>query len=356
MRLGTILIRADASVEIGTGHVMRCLALAQAWQDEGGDAVFAMAESTAAIKQRLRAEGMDVREIHAAPGTPNDAECTVDRARELGAGWAVIDGYVFDADYQRRVKGAGLRSLVIDDNGIASHYFAEWVLNQNVHARQSLYTNRESSCRLLLGPRYAMLRREFSTWRDRKGELSARGNKVLVTMGGSDSGNVTLRVVEALREVSIPNMEAVVVIGGSSPHFESVAHAAQSFPGVIRMQRDALNMPELMAWAEIAVSAAGATCWEMCMMGLPAVVIDVAENQRAIAEGLARLAICIHAGCVENFSSDGLAVEIERLLLSPDCRSAMSRRGRELVDGEGARRVVNELLQTEQSQANGVRE
>ena len=343
MKLGTVLIRADASVEVGTGHVMRCLALAQTWQDAGGEAAFAMAESTPAILERLKAERIEVHEVREGPGTPNDAKLTLDVAKACGAEWMVVDGYVFGADYQRRVKDAGLRLLWVDDDGSARHYCADIVLNQNVHARPSFYSSRDTSCRLLLGPKYAVLRREFNPRQKRKREISARGNKVLITMGGSDSGNVSLRVVEALREVSVQNLEAVVVIGGSSPHFESVAQAALSFPGVMRAQRDALNMPELMAWADIAVSAAGSTCWEMCMMGLPAVVIDVAANQSAIAEGLSRLAVSVHAGSSESLSTEALAAEVERLLLSSECRSAMSRRGHELVDGEGTLRVMSEL-------------
>jgi UDP-2,4-diacetamido-2,4,6-trideoxy-beta-L-altropyranose hydrolase len=343
MTLGTILIRADASVEVGTGHVMRCLALAQAWQDAGGSAVFAMAKSTAAIIERLAAENIEVQEVCGRAGTPQDVELTVELAQTCDARWIVADGYAFDANYQRRIKDAGLKLFWVDDNGDANHYFADLVLNQNVHAREGLYLNRDPSCQLLLGPRYAMLRREFNAWREWKREVSAHGRKALVTLGGSDPGNVTLQVVQALQMASIQNLEAIIVVGGSNPHFESIARAAESLPGV-RLQRDAANMPELMAWADIAVSAAGATCWEMCLLGLPAILIDVAENQRQIAQGLARLAISIHTGSSESVSVEKMAADTQRLLNSQECRSAMSRRGRELVDGEGSRRVISELV------------
>jgi UDP-2,4-diacetamido-2,4,6-trideoxy-beta-L-altropyranose hydrolase len=348
MTLGTILIRADANVEKGTGHVMRCLALAQGWQDAGGRAAFAMAESPAAIRQRLAAENIEVHEVRQAAGTGEDANRTAELAQACGATWIVVDGYSFGIEYRRRIKNAGMKLLWIDDNGDAAYCFADMVVNQNVHAGESLYASREAECRLLLGPRYAMLRREFDAWRGWKREInavgiSAVGSKVLITMGGSDRENVTLAVVEALQAVSIANLEAVVVVGGSNPHFESIADAAESFHGKIRVERNAANMAELMAWADIAVSAAGSTCWEMCLLGLPAILIDVAENQRPIAEGLARLAVSIHAGSSENVSSEKMAADIEGLLLSAECRSAMSRRGRELVDGEGSRRVVSEL-------------
>jgi len=102
-------------------------------------------------------------------------------------------------------------------------------------------------------------------------------------------------------------------------------------------------MAELMAWADVAVSAAGSTCGEMCRLGLPAVVIDIADNQTATAEALARLAVSIHTGSYRSVSVENMAADIQRLLNSQECRSAMSRRGRELVDGEGARRVLSTM-------------
>ena len=343
MKPGTILIRADATVEIGTGHVMRCLALAQAWQDAGGDAVFAMAESTATIRERLAAEKIAVHEIGSPAGSALDAACTAELARSCGADWVVLDGYRLDAAYQSRIKQSGAKLLWIDDNGHASHYFADVVVNQNVHAREHVYRNREPYGRLLLGPQYAMLRREFSAWRGWKREVKERGTRVLITMGGSDPGNATVAAVDALRLMDLENLDVVVAIGGSNPHAESIKRAAEEFPGAIRVLRNPANMPELMAWADIAISAAGATCWEMCMLGLPAVLIDVAENQRQIAEQLSRLGIAVHAGSADVVSTAGLAAEISRLLGSSECRAAMSSKGNKLVDGEGAQRVVNEV-------------
>jgi UDP-2,4-diacetamido-2,4,6-trideoxy-beta-L-altropyranose hydrolase len=322
---------------------MRSLALAQAWRDAGGIAAFAMAESTPAILQRLTTENFEIHKLRAHSGTLDDAKCTNELARAYGARWVVADGYAFDAGYQRSIKNAGLNLLSVDDTGDAAHYFADLVLNQNLHARESAYSNRESSCRLLLGPRYALLRREFKPWREWKREIAPRGSRVLVTMGGSDADNITLRVMQTLRMASIQDLDAVIVVGGSNPHFESIAQAAEDLSGKIRLKEDAANMPELMAWADIAVSAAGSTCWEMCMLGLPAILINVAENQLPIAEGLARLSISIHAGSSESVFPEKMAADIEGLLLSSDCRTAMSRRGRGLVDGDGSRRVVSEL-------------
>ena len=161
MNPASLLIRADASVAIGTGHVMRCLALAQAWQDAGGRAVFAMAETTPSIHARLTSESCEVANISGEAGTAADADQTAAFAKEQKPDWVVVDGYRFSADYQRTLRAAGFKILFFDDYGHARHYFADLVLNQNVSASAELYADREPHTRLLLGTRYCMLRREF---------------------------------------------------------------------------------------------------------------------------------------------------------------------------------------------------
>jgi UDP-2,4-diacetamido-2,4,6-trideoxy-beta-L-altropyranose hydrolase len=336
----TLAIRSDANVAIGTGHVMRCLALAQAWQDAGGDVVFVMAESTPSLDERLAAGHIGVVKMDAAAGSTRDATQLAELAQARGANYVAVDGYQFDAAYQRRLKDAGLKLLFIDDNGDAEHYYADLVLNQNAHAREDFFRSRQSHTRLLLGPRYALLRREFASWREWKREIHPAARKVLVTMGGSDPDNVTLAVIHALPRVQIKGLEATVVVGGSNPHITSLEQAAAHFPGTIRLQRSASNMAELLAWADVAVSGAGTTCWEMCLLGLPAILIDLAENQRPVARELDARGVAIHLGSTAEVFPEEIAGKVEWLLLSPETRAAMSGRARKLVDGKGAGRVV----------------
>ena len=349
MTRGTILIRADASLKVGTGHVMRCLALAQAWRNAGGSAAFAMAESTPAILARLAAEGFQVCPVQATAATKEDADRTAKLAVGHAAEWVVVDGYKFGAAYQDLLKSYGRRLLCIDDIGGSESYPADLVLNQNLNPDEDWYRNRQASTRLLLGPRYALLRREFVTWPGGKRDVAALANKVLITMGGSDPDNVTLDVLEALLAVMVPNLEAVIVVGGSNPHFDSIAHAAKSLPGRIRVQQDAANMPELMAWADIAVSAAGSTCWEMCRLGLPAIVLDIAPNQSLLARELERAGCALHIPqvCVPHTGIreaqggvESIREKIELLMHSSQLRADISQRSAGLVDGNGAARVV----------------
>ena len=207
-----------------------------------------------------------------------------------------MDGYQFDVEYQRAVKAAGLKLLVIDDTGHMGAYVADMVLDQNAHADENLYQHRENYTRLLLGSSYALLRRESNAWREWNRKIAPDGRKVLVTIGGSDPDNLTLIAIRAMRMVAEGKLEATVVVGGSNPYGDQIEAEIRGTGGSIRLLKNVSDMPELMADADVAISGAGSTCWEMCFLGLPAIVIDVAENQRPIAQELDRRGIAIHLG------------------------------------------------------------
>jgi UDP-2,4-diacetamido-2,4,6-trideoxy-beta-L-altropyranose hydrolase len=336
----TLLIRADAGAAMGTGHVMRCLALAQAWQGAGGQCVFAMAESTPALERRLRAEGMERQQLTAAAGTAEDATQTQHLAGEKCAAWIVVDGYQFGSEYQLSIKSAGFKLLFVDDNIHAENYSADLVLNQNLHATVNLYAKSEPYTRLLLGPRYAMLRRDFLGWRNWRREIPAIGGKILVTMGGSDPNNLTTRVIEAIRQLPNPNLETVVLLGGSNPHLRSVQAARGESQQSMRLITDATNMAEWMAWADVAVAGAGTTFWEMCFLGLPGILLVLAENQRGVAAAAEKMGIAYSLGEAAEVSAPAIGGRLSELLNSHDKRKSQSEKGRTLVDGRGAERVV----------------
>jgi UDP-2,4-diacetamido-2,4,6-trideoxy-beta-L-altropyranose hydrolase len=336
-----VLFRTEASIAMGTGHVMRCLALAQAWQDARRHAIFVMAEATPAVEERLRNEGLEVARPGVIVGSTADAEATAELAHKHSASWVVVDGYEFGAEYQASLKSRGFKVLFVDDNGHARHYSADLVLNQNVHASEALYRNREATTRLLLGPRFAMLRREFASWRDWKREIPAVGRRVLITMGGSDPDNITERVLQVI--LAERELEATVVVGGSNPHTRELRKLVEQHRGTVRLVENATNMPELIASADIAVAGAGTTSLEMCFLGLPALLIVLADNQRAAAEELSRRGVAIHSVEGAEAKLSLLAEHLASLLASSERRKAMSETGRKLVDGLGAERVTAKL-------------
>jgi UDP-2,4-diacetamido-2,4,6-trideoxy-beta-L-altropyranose hydrolase len=320
---------------------MRCLALAQSWQDSGGHAIFVMADSTPVLNERLRNEGFETAQAVGLVGSAADAEETAQLARKHSASWVVVDGYEFGSDYQASLKSRGLKVLFIDDNGHAKHYSADLVLNQNVHASEVLYSNCEATTRLLLGPRFAMLRREFARWRDWKRQTSVIGRKILITMGGSDPDNVTSRVLRVI--LAECELEATVVVGCNNPHLRKLRELAKQPRGKVHLVENATNMPELIASVDIATAAAGTTSLEMCFLGLPAVLMVLADNQRAAADALARRGAAVHFVESAEGKYGALVQCLASLLASPEKRKAMSEIGRNLVDGLGAQRVVSKL-------------
>ncbi len=338
-----LILRADASVAIGTGHAMRCLALAQAWRHRGGTAIFVMAYSTPAVEKFITAEGMAVLHIEASPGSQEDTKELLAIAQKYQAEWVVLDGYSFDQEYSIRLKQAGLKLAVIDDGGVQQRYAADVLINQNVTARESMYLRSEIDTKLLLGTNYAMLRREFESSRHFRRDFPVVGSKILVTMGGSDPQNISGNIIRALRLVKLP-FEAKVIIGGSNPHGEALESAVRDATKQIELIHSPGNMPELMAWADIAISAAGSTCWELCLLAVPSIVVDLAPNQLPIAEELDRLNCAVHLRNIAQVSDDVIAARLHWLMMSPEIRRFLSYHAHALVDGRGAARVVSQIL------------
>jgi UDP-2,4-diacetamido-2,4,6-trideoxy-beta-L-altropyranose hydrolase len=259
-------------------------------------------------------------------------------ARQEKAAWVVVDGYQFGSVYQTALRTAGLKVLFVDDHGDASPYCADLVLNQNVHAGEELYRDRAAHTRLLLGPRYILLRREFGFWRRRMFGIASRARRILVTMGGSDPDNVTEQILKIL--LAEPDLELTVVVGGSNPHLANIEQLVEEANRPIRLLKDVSDMPALMVWADLVVAGAGTTSWEMCMMGLPAALCVLAPNQEKIAGELAQRGAAVNLGHAGELAADKTGKVLFDLLRSQAKRAKMSARGREIVDGRGAERVL----------------
>jgi UDP-2,4-diacetamido-2,4,6-trideoxy-beta-L-altropyranose hydrolase len=337
-----LILRCDANLSIGTGHVMRCLALAEAWQDAGGRAAFVMAQSTPAIEERLRCEGVGLVRIEGVPGSDVDGEQLIALTRTHDPAWVAVDGYEFGAGYQRSLKDERLKLILIDDNGRPGIFAADIVLNQNIHARECFYKDRETYTRLLLGTKYTLLRREFVQACGSR-EISSTARKVLVSMGGSDPANVTCRVMEAMEQVGVQDLEVAVVAGGSNPHLASITESVVKSSHRCRLLNDVRNIHTLISWADLAISAAGSGCWEYCALGLPAVLVAVAENQIPNAQALHAAGAARLVPGDSRFALGEMAELITRLANSLSERQALSRTACTLVDGRGAGRVVSIL-------------
>ena len=157
-------IRADADAGMGTGHLMRSLALGRAWQEQGGHTVFVTACHNQALLDRIVAAGLQLVVLDRPHPAPEDLETTLGSMVEYHGAWLVIDGYHFDVGYQRAVKETGANLVAIDDYVHAEHYHADLIVNQNLYADQLEYPC-DANTRLLLGTRYALLSPDFGPWR-----------------------------------------------------------------------------------------------------------------------------------------------------------------------------------------------
>ncbi len=335
-----VLIRADASAAIGMGHAMRCLALADAYATSaGGAATFLMAAAPPAFVRRARASGAPTLLLAAAPGGAADAVETLAVARRVGATWTVLDGYQFDGCFQATLVAGGQRVLALDDHGHARTYHADLVLNQNAGADAALYRDRDPRTRLLLGPRFALLREEFRSWPATRPAVPTRARRVVISLGGSDPDNVSARALEALAAVPGP-LEILLLIGAANPHREALQDAAAACRQPVDVALDAHDMARRLAWADIALAAFGGTSWELARVGTPQVGVVLADNQRYGGAALASAGLAVNLGWHADVTAASIAEAVTALAEDRERRAQLSRRGRALVDGRGALRAL----------------
>lgn len=335
-----VLLRADGDELSGTGHVMRMLALAQAVVDGGGEARLASARLAPGLETRLAQEALPVQHLSVTPGGKDDSQASLAAARELGADWIAADGYAFGPGFQRGVSAAGRRLLLVDDFGHGRPYTAELVLDQNPGATEGLHAGRSARTRLLLGGAFTLLRREFRTTAApcEPAPLPPRAHRVLVTLGGADPVDATSRVVAALRGLRDPELRVRVVIGPGNPRARALSAACDDPRFELLVAHP--DMPGLMRWAELAVSAAGTTAYELATMGVPALLILLADNQRVVETGMAGPGgPCASLGFHDRLAPAAIAGAVEALCADPGRRAAMRDAGRRCIDGRGALRV-----------------
>ncbi len=342
------MTRADASPQIGWGHLMRCLALAQAWQLEGGHAIILSHCESDALRKHITDAGIEFMPVADPHPDSQDLETTLEVLRTRSSGtignpaWLVLDGYHFDPVYQQAVRAEGYHLLVIDDLANLPAYHADILLNQNLGAEKLKY-NCDPDTTLLLGSRYTLLRQEFLAWRGWKREIPDTAHKILVTMGGSDPGNMTLKVIRALGQVKMGGLEVVIIVGGSNPHHEVLQSASRNPQLKIRLERDISKMPELMSWADVAVTAGGSTCWELVFMTVPSLVMSIAENQLGVVNQLEALGIAVNLGWHQQVTSNQIAKSLKNLLTSSEMRRAIAQQCHAQVDGDGIDRVLSHI-------------
>ena len=320
---------------------MRCRALAQAWCESGGQVVFVLRERNPAMDVLLLRESCMLEYISAPAASAADAMQTIAMCGKYQAAWVVVDGYQFGVEYRRLLKEACLRVLWLDDCCSDKNFYADLVLDQSPFHDESLCIKKEPFMMLLRGSRYVLLRKEFLCWRQSMRDVAPTAKRVLVALGGSDPENITLKVVRALLAIKDRDLEIVVIMGmeySGASALRSLLKNVQHH--TICLKRNVDNMPEQMAWADIAVVAGGTTSWELAFMGVPSVMIVLSDNQVNIANSLDKKGVTINLGWHFDSSIERIADMVKSLIDDEARRRSMIECGRQMVDGNGVYRVL----------------
>lgn len=358
-----VLFRTDASVQIGTGHVMRCLTLADALRERGAECLFICREHKGHLLEVIRQRGFDV---YGLPIATESVERTDSRRSEdphqsawlgsdwwaidaaqtkVGAGgtvvdWLIVDHYGLDARWENLVRGCSRCLMVIDDIANRPHS-CNLLLDQNYEDPSRYQALVPPYCKLLLGPAYALLRPEYAANRGPEALRRHPLRRVLVFFGGSDPADLTGKTVRALMAPALLHLKVDVVVGGSYSHHESLRLLAKEH-GQTTIHGPQPHLADLMMAADLAVGAGGVTNWERMTLGLPSLVITLAENQVPISGQLHRRGIIRLVGTSENVSvehiRDALLDEIWSNKYLNRIAPSMA-----LCDGQGTGRVLNAM-------------
>jgi len=361
-----IVFRTDASLKIGTGHVMRCLGLARALRVRGAQCHFICREHIGNLIERIFQEGFEVISLplpHQSKPNPvlsdesilahahwlgtdwqTDADQTVATLRDHGADWLIVDHYALDHRWESQLRPFCRKIMAIDDLADRRHD-CDLLLDQNLVGNQAHRYDGllPARCARLLGPQYALLQPPYAELHPRTPPRLGPVRRILAYFGGADNQNLTGSAIAAFLRLNRADITLDVVINPETPHAETLRTESRSHAN-IALHEGMPSLAHLMVQADLAVGAAGATSWERCCLGLPALVVTLADNQVPIAEELHRLGVVRWLGNVNSVSVSALSNALLEVCLDDGSLSEWSTRCRATVDGRGIGRVSEILL------------
>jgi len=362
-----VVFRVDASLEIGTGHVMRCLTLADALKLQGTECQFICREHNGNLIAHILSKGFQVNvlpltaamsAISKATEEPqlahadwlgstqqNDADECSSILNELIFDWLIVDHYALDDRWETVLQAHYKKLMVIDDLADRPHK-CDLLLDQTFGRDAKDYTPWiPDSCTILCGSEYSLLRPEFAALRSYslQRRVDSKLEHLLITMGGVDKGNATGEILEALKSSELPgNCHITVVMGATAPCLEEVHLKAKQLPWPTTVKTGINDMAQLMADSDLAIGAAGATSWERCCLGLPTLMLVLAANQLKVAHGLEQAgAVQVLQGPEEILPR--LPHMLNEIVSSSRLRAHMSVAATHIADGEGVTAVLQEL-------------
>ncbi len=357
-----VAFRTDASVDIGNGHVIRCLTLASELRRQKSNCFFICRLHDGNLIDKIRKHGFDVVALPASVSLDAamskydpriGADWETDAHQSLAAigsevDWIVVDHYALSDTWETLVRQKARRVLVIDDLADRCHD-ANLLLDQNAGRKTADYEHLVSgNCQILAGPTYALLRNEFIA--QRKLSLQRRKTELrhlLVNMGGVDKDNTTSRVIEQLKLCNLPkDTKITVILGPHAPHVAAIRKVATSIPWPTQVLVDTDEIASLMTSCDLAIGAAGGSALERCCLGLPSIIIPIADNQLAGAQALSARGAAILAS-LDSRSMPQISDAMTELLENGKFH-AVSLASASITDGGGAKTVAR-LMRAEEN-------
>lgn len=335
--------RVDASRELGMGHMVRCRTLAEAWKDLGSRIVFFYCNMPEWVEHDLKQNGIQCVRLN----SPSDeVETLINHINKLDddLDWLIVDSYHWDDKREKAVLPYVKHLMVIDDLANRRHD-CDLLLDQNdVIGLETRYLGLlPSKTCTLLGSRYALLRREFFETRKNFQKCNSGVNTLFVSFGGSDPTNETAKVLEALDSVLFANLKIHVVIGRHHPKIEQIETICQSDPR-FHLHIQTNQIAKLMAESDLAICAGGTMTWERYCLGLPGIVISIADNQIEIAKAGQKSGIDWYLGESQQVEVDQIRSTLQAAMNNPDRLRYARRLAMKKVDGLGVERVIEEMI------------
>lgn len=361
-----VVFRTDASLQIGSGHVMRCLALADALTAQGAECEFISRAHPGNLLELTRQRGykahslvMYEQHVQAASGPKlahaawlgcdwqTDAAQTGTILAGLQPDWLVVDHYALDLHWESALKSHYDQLMVIDDLADRVH-LSSLLLDQNWFGE--ITSTRYSKlvpphCHCYLGPGYALLKPEYAQLRASMPPRDGTVSKVLVFMGGSDPTNQTAKVLKVLIQPNFEHLQVDVVLGQNHPDAEGIA-AEFATRTRITLHQSLPTLAPLMARADLMIGAGGSTTWERMCLGLPAIVISVAANQTTNNVALMNAGYIDFLGEINNVTTANISDALQRFLDDPEALKVQSGLGQKMVTGDGASIISQHLLKS----------
>lgn len=352
-----IAFRVDASMQIGTGHVMRCLTLANALVGDDTTIHFICRHLPSSLEKILRDKGFDVANLPACEKSNEefplahsdwlgvaqaiDAKATLELVQNQEYDWLIVDHYALDIRWERILKPAVKKVMVIDDLADREHD-CDVLLDQNLYVDQEIrYKNKVSSqCKMLIGPRYALLRKEFAEFRKKVKPRQGKVARILVFFGGVDASDFTTKTIVALSQITEHKLLVDVVIGDQHPNKEGIETLCQRLGYSCHVQTN--RMAELMANADFSIGAGGGAVWERACLMLPTLSIPTAQHQVKQLVDVA-LTGATYTFDVEDYTAEKIKKHVETLIENNVLRNLLSIRSAEIVDGKGVYRAAQAL-------------